>query len=121
MIENEDFAKYAYWYVVNISENKGNEANKLKKFRLIQENVWKILISGFNAADRHAHIIGKVITDILDEARSLKDNRFLTVLYQSKVYAFLKQIIKHFEDSSERSSFLLLLLRQSSIFNKILQ
>jgi hypothetical protein len=107
--------------VLNISEVKANEIISLKKFRSIHENVWKILLSGFNSADRHAHIIGKVIIDILDESRSIKDNRFLTIIYQSRVYAFLKQILKYFEESNERSAFLTLLLRKSSIFNKFLQ
>lgn len=94
-----DFAKLVNWYIINFSSQVNNESNALKKFRLVHSNVWILLVSGFSDSS-NASLVSNALTQILGEAKTLKDNKFLTNIYQGRVYAFLKQVLKHFDDAS---------------------
>ena len=119
-IKSADFAKLVNWYIINFSSQVNNESNALKKFRVVHSNVWSLFVSGFSDAN-NASLVAKALTQILDEAKTLKDNNFLANIYQGRVYAFLKQVLKHFDDPSSNPEFLNALLKNSSIFRRILE
>lgn len=119
-IKSADFAKLVNWYIINFSSQVNNESNALKKFRLVHSNVWNLLASGFSDAN-NASLVSKGLTQILDESKTLKDNKFLANIYQSRVYAFLKQVLKYFADASSNPEFMNVLLKDSNIFRRVLE
>lgn len=119
-IKSADFAKLVNWYIINFSSQVNNESDALKKFRLVHSNVWNLLVRGFSDSN-NASLVANALTRILEESKTLKDNKFLANIYQGRVYAFIKQVLKHFNDASSHSEFLNVLLKSSNIFRRILE